>query len=660
MTLKALCARLVVATLVPVMLVTATLYPVFTAHLEARLESVRVTAEALLEARYQMLLQDMNESLNQVMATAESPLLRRYLISRLEILSPARDIATQRDKDELEALFDTLLMHSDRYTRLTLLDTDGHEQLSVTTAQLQPTSPVVNYAATDSFQEAMGLQHRGLYVSPPHLRANGGSGEAPTAVIDIATPVFDDNGTRLGVVLFALDWSRITASLSAREAGHAQPLLVDAQGTWLLPDIGKEGIAFGSSLMTPWPDAWRAMASRNRGDAVLEEYLLSFRTHDIRTSHYRSQAGMIMSQPDTLPWRLGMMTPKPSLPGLLMERPGQILAIGLAYLLSIAVGIFWVLSHHRQRSLRQRAQQFSREARQYAGEVQDLYENAPCGYHSLDSDGCIVKINRTELGWLGYRADEVIDKRCYRDFITPETREAFDAAFQQVLGMGQEGSAECELLCRDGTILPVAIQATAQVTEDEFQYSRATVFDLSERKRLEAQLEQQAMTDPLTGLGNRRYLEDQAAIEVARAQRSGAPLSLIAVDLDHFKRINDSYGHDVGDLVLQAFANTARDQLRDGDVLCRIGGEEFAVLLPDTIGEQAMQVAERLRQAVEATPVKVGHDVNEVGLLPYSASLGVTLVYAEEISLKPAIKRADHGLYAAKEAGRNRAHWQAA
>ncbi|WP_245678671.1 sensor domain-containing diguanylate cyclase [Halomonas shengliensis] len=289
------------------------------------------------------------------------------------------------------------------------------------------------------------------------------------------------------------------------------------------------------------------------------------------------------------------------------------------------------------------------------GEVQDLYEHAPCGYHSLDGDGRVVSMNRTELDWLGYRDDEVIDKRFYRDFVTPETRAAFDAAFRQVLGEGQEGSAECELLCRDGTRLPVAIQATAQVTEEGFQYSRAMVFDLRERKALEARLEEQALTDPLTGLGNRRYLEDQATMEIARAERSGAPLALIAIDLDHFKGINDRHGHDVGDGVLQAFAELARRVLRDGDVLCRMGGEEFAVLLPATNREQALQVAERLRQAIETTPARL--DAAE-DTLAYTASLGVTLVGGGEVTLKPAIKRADQGLYAAKEAGRNRIEWQ--
>lgn len=234
--LKALWARLAVASLLPVILVTTMLYPFFAAYLEERLDGTRVAAEALLEAKYAVLLQDMNESFNQVLATAEFPLLRRYLASRQSALPPpAQDIESQHDLEQLEALFNSLLTHFGRYTRLTLLDTHGREQLSSTTAQLQPIPPVIDHAATEAFQKALRLQHRELYVSPPHLGAS--SSGTKTAVIDIATPVFDDNGVRLGVVFFALDWFRITASLSqAMEANHAQALLLDAQGRWLLPD----------------------------------------------------------------------------------------------------------------------------------------------------------------------------------------------------------------------------------------------------------------------------------------------------------------------------------------------------------------------------------------------------------------------------------------
>ena len=239
----------------------------------------------------------------------------------------------------------------------------------------------------------------------------------------------------------------------------------------------------------------------------------------------------------------------------------------------------------------------------------------------------------------------MIDKRFYRDFVTPETREAFDTAFRQVLGEGQEGSAECELLCRDGTRLPMAIQATAQVTDDGFQYSRAMVFDLSERKALEARLEKQALTDPLTGLGNRRYLEDQAAMEIARAKRSGAPLALVAIDLDHFKRINDRHGHDVGDVVLQAFARLARQVLRDGDVLCRMGGEEFLMLLPETDACGASTAAERLLARLRQTASPTG--------TPVTASIGIAC--SDSYKTRDAtFKAADEALYQAKRAGRDR------
>ncbi|MDW7745287.1 diguanylate cyclase [Halomonas sp.] len=606
-----------------------------------------------------MLLRSMNDSFNQVLATAEFPLLRRFLSRQASADTPAWGLAAQSDWKQLEGLFDTLLTHFGRYTRLVVVDPLGREWVSTSTVPLLSRPPVIDHRETTAFQAAMALQARDLYVSPPRLGVSGAEQALVTTVIDIATPIVGDRGEHLGVLLFTLDWSRLTMTLPhALDKGPGEALLVDAQGQWLLPEGDAPGERFGQSLGTHWPQAWKAMSDRNQGTVTLDQHQLTFRSHDLRTQHFRSQAGMILGEPDTQPWRLGILMPRPSLWGLLKESPVQLLAISLVYVLSVAFGVYWVLSDHRLRGLRQRALLFSREARQYAGEVQDLYQHAPCGYHSLDSGGRVIKINRTELDWLGYRADEVIDKRFYRDFVTPESRAAFDVAFRQVLGEGQEGSAECELLCRDGTRLPVAIQATAQVTDDGFQYSRATVFDLSERKALEARLEKQALTDPLTHLGNRRYLEGQAAMEIARAERSGAPLSLVIVDLDHFKRINDSYGHDVGDVVLQAFARLARQVLRDGDVLCRMGGEEFAVLLPDTNREQALQVAERLRVAVATTPAQVGEDTTEDGKLAYTASLGVTLVCTGETTLKPAIKRADMGLYAAKDMGRNRVQWE--
>lgn len=653
--------RLVIATVVPLLLVTAMLYPIFRTHLEVRLDSSRHGAKTLLNAEHDALLHDMNESFNQVLAVAELPILRHHL---RDVLAGDEGEATL---DPLAAMLETLATHFGRYTRLVLIDTTGEELLEAG-SRLLPYPTGTRYAQSGFFRGTERLPPRGLYVSAPRLGESRREGKlVTTAVIDIATPVFGQDGQRLGILLFTLDWHYLTASLPhAIDSGEGvRAVMVDDQGRWLLPTT-EEGLRFGDSLAERYPQIWHDLSSQPQGEILLDDDLLQFRTQDIRAAAESNKAGTIVTPPASQPWRLGIVVPRPSLAGLLEENPWQIAVLALIYLLSVIVGVLWVLSLHRQRYLRRQAMEFSREAqhlaresRQYASEVQDLYENAPCGYHSLDRDGRIIKINRTEREWLGYRVDEVIDKQHYRDFVTPDTRAAFDNAFQGVLSAGQEGAAECVLMCRDGTRLPVAIQATAQVIEGQFQYSRAMVFDLSERKQLEARLAEQAMVDPLTGLWNRRYLKDQAAKEMARACRSGTSLSLIVIDLDHFKRINDTHGHDVGDLLLQSFADTARTQLREGDTLCRMGGEEFVVLLPGTTPEQAMQAAERLRQAISATPAEVGADAVATGRLAYTASLGVARVAPDEASLEPAIKRADEGLYAAKNAGRNRVHWYA-
>lgn len=162
-----------------------------------------------------------------------------------------------------------------------------------------------------------------------------------------------------------------------------------------------------------------------------------------------------------------------------------------------------------------------------------------------------------------------------------------------------------------------------------------------------AQLERLAMFDPLTGAGNRRLFQQQAAIELADSRRTEQPLGLVMFDIDHFKTVNDRWGHAVGDLVLQKVVETARDLLRPRDFLTRLGGEEFALLLPGTGIEEAVAVAERLRRAI------AGHPMVEDDLR-VTVSLGVTLVGHAETAIGPALDRADAALYRAKQGGRDR------
>ena len=173
--------------------------------------------------------------------------------------------------------------------------------------------------------------------------------------------------------------------------------------------------------------------------------------------------------------------------------------------------------------------------------------------------------------------------------------------------------------------------------------------EVDDRRRLEQELRVIADTDPLTSAFNRRHLFDRAAEELVGATRRQAPISLILADLDRFKEVNDRYGHEAGDRVLVHFVDLCRRCARQNDIIARIGGEEFVLLLPDTTEEAALRVAERVREALEAEPL-----VCDAGTtISLTVSIGVAGYHADE-GIDRLIARADRALYEAKTAGRNR------
>lgn len=172
----------------------------------------------------------------------------------------------------------------------------------------------------------------------------------------------------------------------------------------------------------------------------------------------------------------------------------------------------------------------------------------------------------------------------------------------------------------------------------------------------EAATRRLSMTDELTGLANRRAILSTASHEISRASRNNGSTSLAILDLDHFKNINDNYGHDVGDLVLKHAASVLTACLRNADWVGRYGGEEFVIMLPETTWQETSLVLERCRHQLEITPV-----ILESGeALVVTASFGVFNLRGCQVSLDEALKRADQALYKAKESGRNRvALWHA-
>ncbi len=211
------------------------------------------------------------------------------------------------------------------------------------------------------------------------------------------------------------------------------------------------------------------------------------------------------------------------------------------------------------------------------------------------------------------------------------------------------------------TTLPIVVGFFATQQRHTLQRQQFAMFNEAERANrelqreverrqvLEAELQRQATTDPLTGLYNRRQYEMLFRRERERCRRQGKPLCLVMADLDFFKRFNDEFGHDCGDIALQHAAQLFRSQLREGDVVGRFGGEEFIMLLPDTDRAAAECVIERLRLALEPTPVMLSGKPQQM-----TATFSVSEVADDEVGIVETLRRVDQGLYAGKRAGRNR------
>ena len=177
--------------------------------------------------------------------------------------------------------------------------------------------------------------------------------------------------------------------------------------------------------------------------------------------------------------------------------------------------------------------------------------------------------------------------------------------------------------------------------------------NIDARKKLESRLTAEASTDALTGLANRRYFFARAEGFCELARRYHRPLAVALLDLDWFKHVNDTFGHSIGDAVLERTARILQVTLRQPDLPARIGGEEFVALLPETTLEQALEAAERIRQAIEDAPLTL----DDGRLVPVTASLGVAIYAVDEPNIQAALNRADAALYQAKQGGRNRVEY---
>lgn len=302
-----------------------------------------------------------------------------------------------------------------------------------------------------------------------------------------------------------------------------------------------------------------------------------------------------------------------------------------------------------------RNEQVTRELRESEAKFQRLVEHSMVGI-TLTDNFHFLYINPMFCQITGYSEEELMYMNPL-DLATPSRREEL----AEMIDLGLKGKKEVvdfftEIMRKDGSIVQVEITGGLPVSYNGRPVLVNSIVDVTERiraeneiKLLNARLKELVIRDPLTGLYNRRYMDDALTREFKRAERNGEKLSLVMCDLDHFKQINDKYGHQAGDEVLTSFASLLIRQMRDSDICCRFGGEEFLLLMFDANGGAASERIEHIRQSIEDEAIRFEEQV-----LHITASFGIAAYPENGTSPETLLASADAALYRAKQGGRNR------
>jgi diguanylate cyclase (GGDEF)-like protein/PAS domain S-box-containing protein len=340
--------------------------------------------------------------------------------------------------------------------------------------------------------------------------------------------------------------------------------------------------------------------------------------------------------------------------GSASDRIGPVLAIDLAAL-AVVFGAGVVLVRHLQRAgvILERT---SREADETASRLHVLVEHVPAAVYidvadpDVSDGGRLAYMSPQVTGILGYRPEEFVDDpELWPSRIHADDRAAAIAAYNAHWMTGEPLRAEYRMIARDGSEIWVRDEAFAMPddTRSGHRVSQGLLVDTTDRKRLESKLIHDALHDPLTGLANRVLLRDHLERALARHRRSPGAAALLFVDLDDFKRVNDSFGHAAGDQILARVAERLVGAVRSEDVVARQSGDEFAVLLdPIDSNDAAVAAAERILGDLRR-PIQLGGRSILV-----SGSIGVAVASDRGCTAEDLLIQADAAMYAAKALGK--------
>ena len=309
-------------------------------------------------------------------------------------------------------------------------------------------------------------------------------------------------------------------------------------------------------------------------------------------------------------------------------------------------GVLWIVDDvTEQRRAR-------RELVQAHEEMETFFNNSMVGVVMLRGGRTIHRANQRMADILHYDSPRELEGHPVSQFhLSQDNYDEFGSMYYDSLMKGEVLQVEYPLRRKDGSSVTVEASGKAIDPANPPDLDKGVVWiflDISQRKAAERKLIEMANIDALTGVFNRRHFMEVGQRELSIRRRHQRPLTALMLDLDHFKNINDAFGHAMGDRALEHFATTCRNGMRTEDIIGRLGGEEFAIILPDTRIEEARMVAERIRLAVQTAQPEDGTEIPAM-----TVSIGMTAASRDD-DMDALLKRADAALYEAKAKGRNR------
>lgn len=283
-----------------------------------------------------------------------------------------------------------------------------------------------------------------------------------------------------------------------------------------------------------------------------------------------------------------------------------------------------------------------------ARRIQNAIDMLPSPIFIKDEDCRYIACNRAFESYIGLPRAKIIGATVH-DVAPPELAAIYEKADRDLLADGGTQTYETNVRYADGSVHDVIFyKSVFHKADGRPDGISGVILDITERKRLEDELAQAAREDFLTGAVNLRTFYELADQEFARFKRTGEAFSLLVLDLDHFKKINDTLGHEAGDDALRKFVQIVTANLREQDIFARAGGDEFRLLLPGTPPSGAIVLAEKIREEVGRVSLRASN-----GSVPLSMSAGLCRCHPDDTRIDDIVRRADAALYEAKASGRN-------